>query len=243
MFLVMLCLPGWTEPPKAAELTPVPKVEPRPSDPIPVEVNKYRVYSVQNHTGPVTWQTEGESIGIKEADKALTLFGVVSGQTDPTETAVPVGALVVWGKAPGQTKVAAWGVVDGKAKLLLTLIFQVGPRPPPQPQPQPQPSGKAAAVLVIDSGSDVWPERGRVKVALAEWTDYPGRNIGRRWVEPTVVDSTGQPPKDLKPWLDRAAGKPVPQIFVATEKGEILFEGPCPKTPADLISLLTKYRE
>ncbi len=242
MFLAMLLLPGWTEPPKAAELTPVPKVEPKPTDPLPVEVNKYRVYSVQNHTGPVTWQTEGESIGIKEADKPLTLFGVVSGQTDPTETPVPVGAVVIWGKAPGMTKVSAWGVVDGKAKLLLTLLFQVGPRPPPEPQPQPLPTpvaGKAFGAIIVEDPNEYIENRGQYLLAFNNWCDSHG--VNRRWVPNNVRDSSGKPPADMVPYLTRAFGKKQPYLTIVTEKGGVLYEG-SPATPEELTETLNKYK-
>src|SRR5262245_21349627 len=116
MLPLLMLLPGWAEPPRATELTPVPKVEPKPTDPIPVEVNKYRVYQVQNYTGPVTWQVVGTAVGMKGAAKEFVLFGVVSGQTDPGEYPVPAGAMIVWGKEQGTTQASAWGVVDGKAK-------------------------------------------------------------------------------------------------------------------------------
>lgn len=229
-----------SDPPKIRELSPVPKAEPRPNEPIPLDVNKYRFYSVDGYAGPVTWLSEGGSAGLKEVGKALTMFGVIHGQSDPGEYDVPPGALIVWGKEQGTTKVTALGVVDGKAKVLLSLTLQVGPRPPPTPEPKPKPDPVVVkglkAYLVVEETDTTWPERGASLVAAKQWADKNG--VGHRWVDQDVKDATGQVPSDLKPWLDRAKGRKLPMIYLVGENGKILAEQDLPLTKDGLLALL-----
>lgn len=243
-FLVLLffAAPLYGSDIKLKELSPA---KSEPAGVIPVEVERYRWYSVQDYSGPVTWMAEGTSVGMKEVGKELTLFGTAHGQSEPGEYPIPAGALIVWGRSEGLTKAQAWGVVDGKAKQLLTLSFLVGPAPPkpdPKPIPDPKPvKGKLHGYIVVEETSTSWPERGLTMATTAAWAD--ANKVARRWVDQNVKDVTGNPPKDMAPWLNRAKGKNLPMVYLVTEKGEILFEGELPLTSDGFLTLLKKYKE
>lgn len=122
------------------ELSPVPKNEPLPSTPIALDVGKYRWFEITGYKGAVTWEVDGESVGMKEVTKPLTFFGPVMGQSEPGEFDIPVGSAIVWGKSKGLTKLTAYGVVDGKAKRLFSKSFTVdgsAPKPPPDEPVEP----------------------------------------------------------------------------------------------------------
>jgi hypothetical protein len=133
---------------------PAPKVEPPPGVNIPVDAGKYRYYSVDGYAGPVTWIVKGVSVGVKEVEKPLTMFGVIQGFVDPGQYDVPAGAVIVWGKSEGVTDVQALGIVKDKPVILLSLAFQVGPAPPkpddPKPDdPKPKPPQPVTSFRVI----------------------------------------------------------------------------------------------
>lgn len=253
LVFLLLAAPAWgADPPRLKEHSPVPKKETNLADLIPVEAGKYRFFGVTTddgkpYAGPVTWVTDGTSVGIKEVEKAMTLFGVISGFEEPGEYDVPAGDVIVWGKVlkPGEsgiTSVQAWGVVDGKAKMLLALKFLVGPAPP-KPDPTPDPVvGKMSAFIVIEPSGVILPNRAALIKAADEWQN--ANQMGRRWVYDNVIDQTGKPPADLVTWLNRAKGKSLPHLYCITAEGGILFEGPLDtSSPDNLKAQLSKYNK
>lgn len=237
------------DPPVLKELSPSPKVIPRPTDPIPVDVGKYRFFSVEGYAGTsVTWEVDGTSVGIKEVATPVTLFGLVQGQPEPGEYPVPAGAVIVWGVNAGETRVVAYGVVDGKAKRLLSMVFTTGPPPDVEPIPKPKPvpvpvAGKLFGWVMIEDLAVPFANRGLTLNAAVAWSGTNG--ISHRTAGKNVVDASGKPPADMVPYLTRAAGKPVPQLFLITADGKLLYEGPAPTgadAPAAFIALLEKYK-
>lgn len=241
--------------PKLKELSPVKVPEAKATDPLPVEVNKYRWFAVENYDGPVTWHVDGASVGMKETTKPVDLFGIVSGQTDPGEYPIPAGALIVWGKAQGVTKAVAWGVVDGKAKQLLSLSFLVGPAPPVTPvdpvtpvqPPAPVVVKEARVIFIKESGVTLnGPQSGipSAKILrdyLTAKTTPEGGFAGWREYDPQQVPTNEQPAM-VKLW---AAVKPSlkatdpPCVAVEVNgKAEII---PYEKDPAAMLAKLQTY--
>lgn len=142
--LLLSCSGGaasWNDPPAAEvrpgtppvliELSPAPapappKVDLKPADPVPLAVDRYRFFKIDDYVGPVTWEIKGDAVGMKEVVKPFALFGRIHGLPDPGEYDVPAGAVVVWGRHAGTATLRADGVVNGKAKHLLTKTFVVG---------------------------------------------------------------------------------------------------------------------
>ena len=119
---------------------------------------------------------------------------------------------------------------------------QPGPGPAPQPTPGPVVPVKLKAVAVYESEA----------ASLAAGTFFADKAVRGRWAErghlpPVLVDKdvrdpeTLATPAKLKPFIDRAAKKALPQLYlVNADSGDVLFEGPIPETPAALLALLTK---
>ncbi len=153
--LLLLAVPAFgTDPPGIKELSPIPKTDP-PAPPadaaVTVDVGRYRYFSVEGYTGPVTWMASGTSLGMKEVTKPITMFGQIQFLPEPGEYEVPAGAVIVWGREQGETKLTALGVVDGKAKLLFSKKFQTGEIiPDPTPKPKPAPVAKALWIVTVE---------------------------------------------------------------------------------------------
>jgi hypothetical protein len=56
-----------------------------------------------------------------------------------------------------------------------------------------------------------------------------------------VVDQNGQPPKDVKRFLDATKGKALPYVFLVDVKGNVVAQGDLPPTSAELILWLQKW--
>lgn len=122
--------------PGIVELSKVAPLPPRATDVDLIDVGKTRFYKIANYEGPVTYEVEGDAVLIKEVEKAITLGIVIQGETEPSYPDVPAGSVILWGKKPGTVELSAWGVVNGRAKRLLTKSFRVGGLiPPPIPPP------------------------------------------------------------------------------------------------------------
>lgn len=134
---------------------------------------------------------------------------------------------------------------DAKSVIRRTLDVQAGtgPRPPPDPQPKPEPKpyvGKFR-MIVIEETEQAANNRGQF-FADADLQAYLASKLSgkARIADQNVVDATGKPPRDLVPYLERAKGKPLPQVYLVGDDGTILYEGDLPKTPGELLATLRK---
>lgn len=135
---------------------------------------------------------------------------------------------VVNGKVPTDPPVVA-----GKM-----AIEVVGSRPPPgpvDPVDPPAVKGKLHGWVLLEETSQAWAGRGKAVADAITWSDANA-------VKHRVFDISGPVPADIQPYMDRAKGKPWPQLFLVTAKGELLYGGDCPKTAAGLPDLLKKYK-
>ncbi len=221
---------------------PEPKPVPVTVDPTPLDVGKYLSYSIDGHTGPITWEIEGSGAGFKECAKALTLFGLVQNTTEPGEYEIPANAVILWGKTPGVVKLHAFGVVEGRAKRLLSKSFVVGgsvPIPDPIDPVNPIEPGKRI-VLIVEETADAAANRAAV-FADKGLRDYIAMKAHLwRCVDKDVVDGKGQTPKDLVPWIEKSKSAGIPRLFITTDKGKILYEGNVPTTADGILTQLKK---
>lgn len=116
------------------------------------------------------------------------------------------------------------------------------PSPPTPPGPTPRPGVKLKTVVVYESAD----------ASTAGGDYFASKELATRWKErshlpPTIADKdtkdpeTGTTPAKLKPYIDRARGKTLPQLYlVDSTTGDVLYEGPLPNTPAAMLDLLTK---
>lgn len=127
----------------------------------------------------------------------------------------------------------------------LPLGGQPGPQPKPEPQPDPkpkpdpnpQPVPQKLACVVVEESKARTPEQGIVLASPKVRALFKGSDF--RIYDP-VADS-GQwrvPPTDLAPYVERAKGKTLPQVYLVDEKGIIRYENGLPKTVADFEALV-----
>lgn len=180
-----------------------------------------------------------------------TKAGATSGGTYSVGDEPAVLVRPVKGKI-GTATIEAWGInADGEPALLVELLVQVGhaPQPPPpgpspDPQPQPKPPVPASPVaflVVVEETADAVAGRGAFFADPALAQQMKARSLKWRVVDKDVVGADGKPPADVARFLVLAAGKPYPSLFLVDAAGKLIDHRPVPRTPADLLALLTQF--
>jgi hypothetical protein len=189
---------------------------------------------------PVLLQTEG-STGkamkwiVFPSDAGAVFLSVV------TEEGQRVGLFV--SPKPGTYYFALAAASGDKIAVAKHTLVVEGPQPSPAPDPSPVPPptpvGKMWTVIVEESGQ-LTPAQGKVVAskAAADWIESKGHH--KAWViDKDALDENGQQPASLKQYVGRA--KSLPFLFLVSETGTVLHEGPLPETEAALIELLKKH--
>lgn len=118
-----------------------------------------------------------------------------------------------------------------------------GPQPPPKPDPKPDPKPVVEGkrwILIIEETADATASRGKLVTDPVLFARINDRGHVWRIADVNVVDAGGKPPVDLKPYIDRAAGKKLPRLFIVAPDGTVLVDEPCPVDAAGVLALLTK---
>ena len=113
------------------------------------------------------------------------------------------------------------------------------PNPAPNPVPPPVPVGKLWTVIVEESGQ-ITPAQGRIVTSktVADWIASKGHH--KTWViDKDAADENDRPPASLKEYVARA--KSPPYLFLVSEAGTVIHEGPLPESEAAVFELLKKY--
>lgn len=190
---------------------------------------------VNEDTGPITMR--GKFVGGNGIERKTFngkhVYTIEATHSGPVELLiVPVGA----------TKTA--DVI--RRNLILKAGGDTAPKPTPTPDPKPQPKPSPYVgkwfLIVVEETATAAINRGQY-FSDPELKRYLTGRLAER---PTVVDKdvidgkTNKPPADLVPYLDRARGKALPQLYLIGENGEKLLEGDLPPTPAALLDTLRK---
>jgi hypothetical protein len=115
------------------------------------------------------------------------------------------------------------------------------PTPPDPKPPEPKPPADAgplwAVVIETPLGS---ANRGQMFTdpTLTAYAKIKGHRF--RVVDKNVVGADGKPPPDLAPYLKMAEGAALPQLYLVTERGRVLYRGTLPETPDALLGLIKK---
>jgi hypothetical protein len=120
----------------------------------------------------------------------------------------------------------------------VSVVVGDGPPPPPTPPPPPPPVAVGKLWLVIVETPSGAAGRGKLLADPALQALVKARGHRLRVVDADVRGPDGNPPADVAPYLDRAAGKTLPQLFIVTEAGAVLFAGALPETGAALAELV-----
>lgn len=248
LFLAVLALPAFAlDPdPKPAAAADAPAISTVTADTGTLPVDGFRVLTLANYKGPVSWETDPVyEIGYKDGKPVL-----VSGEMDYLEINEPAkiperqglklidvgpGSVVIWGKTPGKVRLVARGVVDGVPKRLDTVIIEVtGPRGPPLLPIEPgQPTTGLYFALVRANGPAT--EEVRRIAALPAWDDV--RKAGHQFKDFTLSEL---PTKDGKSPIPD--GTPLPCLLVLKQDGtqSVILKPirPAPQTDDDVRKLL-----
>lgn len=115
-----------------------------------------------------------------------------------------------------------------------------GPGPGPNPNPNPVPTKLWGVVIIEETGDNV-ADRGKwfTDPTLSKLMKDKGYRF--RVVDKDVVDEKGNPPADVKRFMDLAKGKKYPQYFLLDADGGVVVTGDLPKTVNELADLFTKW--
>jgi hypothetical protein len=157
------------------------------------------------------------------------------------------------GARPGAYKVAAYaGDKDGASEpAYCTVVVEGEAPPPPGPKPDPKPDPKPgpkpdpvvrplAFLVVVEETGAAGGSRGLLLRDRALQEHLKAKKTVSRVVDKDVRDGEGNVPKDVRPYLERAKGKALPQLYLVAADGSVLYEGACPGTAAAMLSLLKK---
>ena len=261
VLLLAMAVPVWAvDPPKPVEivlLNPVLPPAPPPLPPAPqpdpgrISLNETLYYAAvagdQPYAGKIGWKVVGQGAIWLKAKKPMTVSMASADRLSLQPVDVPVGTLVIQGTAKGSVTITALGIdAAGDPAELRTITLVVdggaGPDPTPGPGPNPKPSP-----VVVD---------GPKSITLIEDTTSPYPLRAKYWEDPDLLAklkakgstvhkadvNAPAPAPDMVPYMQRAAGRKLPQVFIVVpsgpKAGTLLFEGPLPATPADLSKLL-----
>jgi hypothetical protein len=185
------------------------------------------------------------------ADPAAGLIWDVFPEVDAEES---TGRLV-FVAPPGVYTVKLRSVLqkDGKtsietARATVTIGEPIPPIPvPPNPGPGPQPGPLPPApitrawVVVVEETGEAVGDRGRLLTDPGIRDYLHAKNWKTRVVDKDVVSKDGSTPADVRPWVEDAKGKTLPQLYLVGKDGAKVYGGACPRTAAELVKLIGGY--
>jgi hypothetical protein len=153
--------------------------------------------------------------------------------------------LIILPTKAGVYRIVLWDGPKVEDSAVLVIDATGGkPVPPPDPQPEPTPDppvkDRKLFVVLIEESADAVAGRGAMLSDKALSDRFKEKGHKWRVADKDVVGPSGQPPADLKRFLDAAKGKPLPQLFLVDEAGVILKQLNAPKTAADLLAEMRK---
>lgn len=112
------------------------------------------------------------------------------------------------------------------------------PKPDPKPEPAPVVEGKRW-LLIVEETADAGQSRGRLVTDPVLFQRIKDRGHVWRICDKDVKDAAGNTPADLKPYIERSAGK-LPRLFIVAPDGKVLVDESCPADAAGVLELLRK---
>lgn len=114
-----------------------------------------------------------------------------------------------------------------------------GPGPQPQPEPQPQPRGPYTLIWIEETAARTAEQaRALSDSAIREALRKVGWNL--RVADKDVVDEHGNPPTELRMYIDIAKQAGLPRLFVIDSLGTEVFAGAAPHNVEEFRSLLKR---
>lgn len=116
---------------------------------------------------------------------------------------------------------------------------------PPQP---PAPDGQTTPVtatklymVIVEETANAVAERGQLLRDRTLAARVKAKGHKWRIVDQNIVGPDGKPPADVKPYLDLARGKGLPQIFLVTPAGKMIYQGNLPVAAPAFLQLIQKF--
>lgn len=158
------------------------------------------------------------------------------------EPADPTGkSKLLHAKLPGVYVVVAM-IPHEKAVRSAVCVVTIGPKADPVPDPIPAPvTDPVAFLVIIEETGEATAGRGALFADPKLAARLKEKKIGWRVADQDVKDSTGKPPADLVPYLGKAKGKPLPQVFFVAANGKTIYQGDLPKDVDGVLELLGRY--
>lgn len=264
IFMLLAIGTALATPPKAAivSLNPTRK-QPDPvpvGDALKVSPGKLQILKLDGYNGPtVTWQviqpldTKDAEVAIVEwttLPKGSPIFGFLEGETKARKHVFDVETVVVLatGNGNGKVRVRALVCQEGVVQVVAEIIVQVVdvlPTPPNPPNPQPPDptpvTPQKLFVVIIEETEEAVAKRGAMLSDAALLARMKEKGHKFRVVDRNVVDANGNPPADIKRFLEASKNKKLPQLFLVNEKGETVKTAELVEnTAAELLDLLKK---
>lgn len=249
---VFLAASALAAPPAPIEL-PTPAPAPPPPQPpagAAVKLTAGQVYDVRASVPCVVRAYPAGLVSITaEAVPAGETLRVRDTFVDGAKERAYKGPLTVYSVRPVATGKCDLVIVPFGLKAeseIVTVALDVfagkGPQPPPSPDVDPAPTPVDLwGFVVVEETSDAVAGR----AALLGDKDLAAflKAKGLRWrvVDRDVVNKDGATPADVRPWIEDARGKPLPQIYLVGRDGAKVYGGACPKTAAELVKLIGGY--
>jgi len=129
-------------------------------------------------------------------------------------------------------------IVADQARKRVTIgvpLPPVPPEPPIPPVPPVPPKPTELYAVVVEESSLRTPEQAIVLGSQRCRAAFRGFRV----TDQDVKNESGQPPTDLKPYLDRAKGKTLPYLMIVGADGTVWHEGTLPAT-VDAVLVLVK---
>ena len=167
-----------------------------------------------------------------------------------SEKAVPARAVVTVTSAGEAVLTVTYAAGDDIADAVYVLVRKTGPTPNPSPDPQPDPKPDPKPTPQPDPTPT--PAK-KIYAVIVEETAERSPLVAAVVLSPKVramfeadafrlVDDDPQVSDELKPFIERSRGKPLPQLYLMDEKGEVRFEGRLPGHVEEMCLLVAKHR-
>jgi hypothetical protein len=125
------------------------------------------------------------------------------------------------------------------ALLTCAVLTTIGARGCPEPTPPTPPTPHAGLLaVVVEDPATRTPTQAQI-LASPEIAAWLKQNQAQWiWAPIDAKDPQGNTPAKLKPYIERAAGKPLPQILLLDAKGEVQWQSQLPSDPESTLKLL-----
>lgn len=245
--LLAASLVGAADPPirvPAGPIVPLP-MPPAPRPDAAIRLAGDQLFVIDADTPCIVLASPAGLVSVTEDAGPLTIRGKFADGLGKVETRRFSGKHVVTVEAltTGRVELLVVPVGATKAADVIRRVIDVeaghAPQPPPKPDPVvPVAEGKRW-LLIVEETADAGQSRGKLVTDPALFQRIKDKGHVWRICDKDVKDSAGNVPADLKPYIERAAGK-LPRLFVVAPDGKVLVDEPCPADAAGVLSLLQK---